>query len=107
MALTLWLPISYIFLSPNIASLFSLIGLDCIFNLGATLFLLMADSCARPKRLIQNCNSKPPFSYQFWNTVANVTGFIIPLLMLFGSQKGFVQPQLSFIPFEVLLGVIY
>ncbi|TXG62649.1 hypothetical protein EZV62_009643 [Acer yangbiense] len=46
---TLWLPISSIFLGPNIARLLSLIGLDCIFNLGATLFLLMADSCARPK----------------------------------------------------------
>uniref|UniRef100_A0A368UMZ1 Uncharacterized protein n=1 Tax=Glycine max TaxID=3847 RepID=A0A368UMZ1_SOYBN len=30
---TLWLPISSIFLGPNIASLLSLIGLDCIFNL--------------------------------------------------------------------------
>ncbi|TXG62644.1 hypothetical protein EZV62_009638 [Acer yangbiense] len=101
---TLWLPISSIYLGPNIASLLSLIGLDCIFNLGATLFLLMADSCARPKRLTQSCNSKPPFSYQFWNMVANVTGFIIPVLLLFGSQKGFVQPQLSFIPCAVLLG---
>ncbi|TXG62647.1 hypothetical protein EZV62_009641 [Acer yangbiense] len=64
----------------------------------------MADSCARPKRLTQSCNSKPPFSYQFWNMVANVTGFIIPVLLLFGSQKGFVQPQLSFIPCAVLLG---
>ncbi|KAJ4727180.1 Cytochrome P450 [Melia azedarach] len=101
---TLWLPISSIFLGPNIASLLSLIGLDCIFNIGATLFLLMADSCARPKNTAQTCNSKPPFSYQFWNMVANVTGFIIPLIMLFGSQKGFVQPQMPFIPFAVLLG---
>lgn len=101
---TLWLPISSIFLGPNIASLLSLIGLDCIFNLGATLFLLMADSCAQPKNPTQACYSKPPFSYQFWNMVANVTGFIIPLMMLFGCQKGFVQPQLSFIPFVVLLG---
>ncbi|KAK3195067.1 hypothetical protein Dsin_026377 [Dipteronia sinensis] len=37
-------------LGPNIDSLLSLIGLDCIFNLGTTLFLLMADSCARPKK---------------------------------------------------------
>ncbi|KAH7577754.1 hypothetical protein ACOSP7_001227 [Xanthoceras sorbifolium] len=101
---TLWLPLSSIFLGPNIASLLSLIGLDCIFNLGATLFLLMADSCARPKKMAHNCNSQPPFSYQFWNIIANVTGFIIPLLMLFGSHKGFVQPQLSFIPFAVILG---
>jgi hypothetical protein len=101
---TLWLPISSIFLGPNIASLLSLIGLDCIFNLGATLFLLMADSCARPKHPTQACKSKAPFTYQFWNIVATVTGFIIPLVMLYGSQKGFLQPQLSFISFAVLLG---
>ncbi|GAV62044.1 hypothetical protein CFOL_v3_05568 [Cephalotus follicularis] len=101
---TLWLPISSIFLGPNTASLLSLIGLDCIFNLGVTLFLLMADSCARPKILTQICNSKPPFSYQFWNVVATLTGFIIPLMMLFGSQNGFLQPQLPFISSAVLLG---
>lgn len=101
---TLWLPISSIFLGPNIASLLSLIGLDCIFNLGATLFLLMADSCARPKQPSQACKSEAPFSYQFWNMVATVTGFIIPLMLLYGSQKGVLQPQLSFISFAVLLG---
>ncbi|CAB4269644.1 unnamed protein product [Prunus armeniaca] len=101
---TLWLPLSSIFLGPNIASLLSLVGLDCIFNLGATLFLLMADSCARPKLPEQACKSKPPFSYQFWNMVATVTGFIIPLMMAFGSQKGFLQPQLPLISFSVLLG---
>ncbi|CAK7347862.1 unnamed protein product [Dovyalis caffra] len=101
---TLWLPLSSIFLGPNIASLLSLIGLDCIFNLGATLFLLMADSCSRPKNQAQTCNSKPPLSYKFWNMVASVSGFVIPLMMLLGSQKGFLQPQLPFIPFAVLLG---
>ncbi|XP_027335771.1 uncharacterized protein LOC113849794 [Abrus precatorius] len=101
---TLWLPISSIFLGPNIASLLSLIGLDCIFNLGATLFLLMADSCSRPKYPSQESNSKAPFSYQFWNIVATLTGFIIPLLMMFGSEKSFLLPQLPFISFAVLLG---
>lgn len=101
---TLWLPISSIFLGPNIASLLSLIGLDCIFNLGATLFLLMADSCSRPKHPTQDCKSKAPFSYQFWNIVATLTGFVVPLLMMFGSQKGFLQPQLPSISFAVLLG---
>uniref|UniRef100_A0A2N9F6D7 Uncharacterized protein n=1 Tax=Fagus sylvatica TaxID=28930 RepID=A0A2N9F6D7_FAGSY len=69
---TLWIPLSSIFLGPNIASLLSLVGLDCIFNLGATLFLLMADSCARPKQPSQACKSKAPFSYQFWNMVATI-----------------------------------
>lgn len=101
---TLWLPISSIFLGPNIASLLSLIGLDCIFNLGATLFLLMADSCSRPKNPTQEIKSKAPFSYQFWNIVATLTGFIVPSLLMFGSQKGFLQPQLPFISSAVLLG---
>jgi|UniRef100_A0A803NVE7 hypothetical protein len=104
MAPTLWLPISSIFVGPNIASLLSLIGLDCIFNIGATLFLLMADSLARPKLAMQPCKSKPPFSYKFWNMVAIATGFIIPLIMIYGSHKGFLQPQLTFITFAVLLG---
>lgn len=101
---TLWLPISSIFLGPNIASLLSLTGLDCIFNLGATLFLLMADSTARPNNSTEGCSSKPPSSYRFWNIIANVTGFIIPLALLVGSQKGFLQPQLPFVSFAVLLG---
>ncbi|CAK9159378.1 unnamed protein product [Ilex paraguariensis] len=101
---TLWLPISSIFLGPNIASLLSLTGLDCIFNLGVFLFLLMADACARPKNPTQNCSSKAPFTYQFWNMVATITGFVIPLMMLLGSQKGVLQPQLPPIAFAVLLG---
>ncbi|KAK4416027.1 hypothetical protein Salat_2710100 [Sesamum alatum] len=101
---TLWLPISSIFLGPNIASLLSLTGLDCIFNLGASLFLLISDSTAHPNNSTQRCSSKPPSSYQFWNMVANVTGFIVPLAMLLASHKGFIQPQLPFISYAVLLG---
>lgn len=101
---TLWLPISSIFLGPNIASLLSLTGLDCIFNLGASLFLLMADSCARPETPTRSCISQAPLSYRSWNMVANITGFLIPLALLLGSQKGFLQPQLPFISLAVLLG---
>lgn len=104
MAPTLWLPISSVFLGPNIASLLSLTGLDCIFNLGAFLFLLLADSCARPRNSIHDCRSSPPFSYKFWNMVASITGFIIPVLMHFSSQKGIFQPVVSPISFLVLLG---
>ncbi|KAL3516942.1 hypothetical protein ACH5RR_023844 [Cinchona calisaya] len=101
---TLWLPVSSVFLGPNIASLLSLTGLDCIFNLGAFLFLLLADSCARPKNPNHAFGSRPPVSYQFWNMVANVMGFAVPLLMLFTSQKGFLLPFLPSISFLVLLG---
>lgn len=101
---TLWLPISSIFIGPNIASLLSLTGLDCIFNLGATLFLLMADSTARPNKESEGCSSKPPSSYRFWNIIANVAGFIIPSAMFIASQRGLLQPQLPLISWAVLLG---
>ncbi|MFS7939043.1 hypothetical protein Hanom_Chr05g00446981 [Helianthus anomalus] len=94
-----------VFLGPNIASLLSLTGLDCIFNLGASLFLLIADACSRPNTVGQDpCLSQPPMAYKFWNMVATVSGFIIPLVMLFGSEKGLFQPQLPPISFAILLG---
>ncbi|KAL9245265.1 hypothetical protein vseg_018938 [Gypsophila vaccaria] len=104
MAPTLWLPTSSIFLGPNIASLLSLVGLDCIYNLGASLFLLMAHSTTQSKDPSKAPKSKPPFSYKFWNMFASVIGFAIPLTLLFGSQNGILQPQLQPISFLVLLG---
>ncbi|KAF3633036.1 putative SPX domain-containing protein 3-like [Capsicum annuum] len=101
---TLWLPISSVVIGSNIASLLSLTGLDCIYNLGANLFLLLADSCARSPDSNQDSSSKPPFSYQLWNMVANVMGLVIPLVVLFGSQNSVLQPQLPFISYAVLLG---
>lgn len=101
---TLWLPLPSVFLGPNIAGLLSLVGLDCIFNMGATLFLLMADACARPRSPTQSFNIQVPRSYSFWNMGANLMGFVIPLLILLASNKGIFQPQLPFISFAVLLG---
>ncbi|CAH9110204.1 unnamed protein product [Cuscuta epithymum] len=101
---TLWLPISSVFLGPNVASLLSLTGLDCIYNLGASLFLLLADSCARRQNPSQNNRNAPPFTYRMWNVVANAVGFMIPVAVMFCSQKGFVRPHLELISFAVLLG---
>ncbi|KAL5718320.1 hypothetical protein ACHQM5_011233 [Ranunculus cassubicifolius] len=101
---TLWLPLSSVYLGSNIASLLSLVGLDCIFNIGATLFLLMADACGRPKKMTETCNSQAPLGYRFWNMVANIMGFAIPLAMLFASHKGVFQTQLPLISFGILLG---
>eukprot|EP00262_Sarcandra_glabra_P006219 TRINITY_DN18347_c0_g1_i1.p1 TRINITY_DN18347_c0_g1~~TRINITY_DN18347_c0_g1_i1.p1 ORF type:complete len:344 (-),score=29.95 TRINITY_DN18347_c0_g1_i1:407-1438(-) len=101
---TLWLPLSSVFLGPNIAGLLSLVGLDCIFNMGATLFLLMADACARPKSTTTEFNCQVPLSYRFWNMGASLMGFLIPLIVLLASYKGVLQPQLPFISFAVLLG---
>ncbi|CAF2048853.1 unnamed protein product, partial [Brassica napus] len=106
MAPTLWLPLSSVYVGSKVVSVLSLIGLDCIFNLGATLFLLMADSGARPKDPSQPCKSQPPFSYKFWNVFALVTGFLIPTLLLLGSQTGLLaslQPELPFLSVAVLL----
>ena len=101
---TLWLPLSTISVGPNAASLLALTGLDCVFNLGATLFLLMADFCAvsaQPRR-----SSEPPLSYKFWNVLAAVGGFLIPLGALLASWKGMslLQPQQGFVVSAVLLG---
>lgn len=100
---TLWLPLSSVFLGPNIAGLLSLVGLDCIFNMGATLFLLMADACAYPKRSSAS-ESRIPLTYKIWNMVASVLGFLVPFVMLFASNRGALQPHLPFISFAVLLG---
>lgn len=104
---TLWLPLSSVFLGPNTAGIFSLLGLDCIFNMGATLFLLMADACARPNYSTPHNgtnSSQIPLMYKFWNLFASVLGFVIPVVLLFCSNKGLLEPQLPFIPFSVLMG---
>lgn len=103
---TLWLPLSSIFVGPNIAGLLSLVGLDCIFNMGATLFLLMADSCARPKggRSMSEERTQVPLAYRIWNLGASIIGFLVPSLMLFASHKGYFQQNLPFISFAVLFG---
>ncbi|CAN4111795.1 unnamed protein product [Withania somnifera] len=101
---TLWFPISSVVVGSNISSLLSLTGVDCIYNLGANLFLLLADSCAGSPDTNLDCSSKPPFSYQLWNMVANVMGLVIPLIVLFGPQNSVLQPQLPFISYAVLLG---
>ncbi|CAN0877234.1 hypothetical protein LINGRAHAP2_LOCUS11778 [Linum grandiflorum] len=101
---TLWLPLSSVFVGPNVASLLSLIGLDSIYNLGVTLYLLMADSCARSGILPKACNSQPPVGYKFWNMVSAISGFAIPLVMLVWSEKGMVQPQIPMFSFAILMG---
>ncbi|GER46465.1 protein kinase family protein [Striga asiatica] len=105
---TLWLPISSIFPGPTVSGLLSLTGLDCIFNLGASLFLLMADSAARagPDESSKACKTGPPLDYRVFNVLANITGFVVPLLAYLGSENGLglLQPRMGFVPFAVLLG---
>lgn len=104
---TLWLPLSSVFLGANIATLLALTGLDCIFNLGATLFLLMSDACSRPTGQDPDPEpslSRAPLSYRFWNTVATVSGFVLPLTVFVFSQKGVFDPKIPPISFLILLG---
>ncbi|KAM3368615.1 hypothetical protein ACQJBY_016863 [Aegilops geniculata] len=101
---TLWLPLPSVFLGPNIAGLLSLVGLDCIFNMGAMLFFLMADACGRPENNSFDLTRQIPTSYRSWNLVASILGFVAPLALLFASHRGALQPHLPFIPFLVLLG---
>ncbi|KAL5216518.1 hypothetical protein ABZP36_007919 [Zizania latifolia] len=101
---TLWLPLSSVFLGPNIAGLLSLVGLDCIFNIGAMLFFLMADACGRPEVNSSDLIRQIPTSYRFWNLAASTVGFLVPLALLFASRRGTLQPQMPFILFAVLLG---
>uniref|UniRef100_A0A0E0KT88 Uncharacterized protein n=1 Tax=Oryza punctata TaxID=4537 RepID=A0A0E0KT88_ORYPU len=101
---TLWLPLSSVFLGPNIAGLLSLVGLDFIFNMGAMLFFLMADACGRPEANSSELIKQIPTSYRFWNLAASIVGFVVPLALFFASSKGTLQPHIPFIPFAVLLG---
>ncbi|KAL0914096.1 hypothetical protein M5K25_017600 [Dendrobium thyrsiflorum] len=101
---TLWLPLSSVFVGPSIAGLLSLLGLDCIFNIGATLFLLMADACAHPRRSSSPRKIQVPLPYRLWNMGASMLGFLAPILMMFASHRGLLVPELSFISFSVLLG---
>jgi hypothetical protein len=99
---TLWLPLSSVFLGPNIAGLLSLVGLDCIFNMGAMLFFLMADAFGRPENMF-DLKKQAPVTYRLWNLTASTLGFVAPLALFFGSRRGILQPQLPFIQFAVLL----
>ncbi|KAJ1272024.1 hypothetical protein BS78_06G171400 [Paspalum vaginatum] len=101
---TLWLPLSSVFLGPNVAGLLSLVGLDFIFNMGAMLFFLMADACGRTENNIFDLQRQIPVSYRFWNLAACIAGFVAPFALFFASRRGTLQPHLPFIPFAVLLG---
>lgn len=100
---TLWLPFSSILSGCNVASLLSLTGLDGIFNIGATFFLLMADNCARSKKG-KVSYFKIPFSYKFWNFLLNLVGFVIPCLAWAASYSGLIQPNVCLLSFATMLG---
>ncbi|XP_020084936.1 uncharacterized protein LOC109707819 [Ananas comosus] len=103
---TLWLPLAPVFPGANIAGLLSVVGLDCIFNIGAMLFLLMADACGRPRESSTSSavGSRIPLRYKLWNIGASALSFLVPLLLLLPSCKSTLRPQLPFNSLMVLLG---
>ncbi|XP_078448147.1 cytochrome P450 family protein [Wolffia australiana] len=104
MAPTLWLPLPAVFVGPDVAGVLALVGLDCLFNMGATLFLLMADACARPNGPAQSPIWHIPLGYKLWNMGASLAGLVSPLAAFLASHAGPIQPTLPAISFAVLLG---
>ncbi|KAM0940846.1 hypothetical protein DsansV1_C18g0154561 [Dioscorea sansibarensis] len=104
MAPTLWLPLPAVFEVVDLSGFLSLVGLDCTFNIGATLFFLVSDAYGRPKRSLKAIESQIPLSNKLWNMVANAAGFAFPLIMLMASSTYIVRPPLPFISFSVMLG---
>nr|AIE39016.1 hypothetical protein [Echinochloa crus-galli] len=102
---TLWLPLSAVFLGPNIAGLLSLVGLDFIFNMGAVLFFLMADACGRPENnIFSTGKGRSQFRTGSGIWLLAEQAFLLHLPFFFASRRGTLQPQLPFIPFAILLG---
>lgn len=104
MAPTLWLPLPAVFEAVDLSGFLSLVGLDCVFNIGATLFFLVSDAYGRPKSQLRAIESQIPLSNKLWNTVANAAGFAFPLIMLMASSTYTLRPPLPFISFTVMLG---
>ncbi|KAI5057815.1 hypothetical protein GOP47_0027830 [Adiantum capillus-veneris] len=89
---TLWLPSVPLFAGSATAGLLALAGLDGIFNLGASIFLLMTDSCARNQRHFHKngprLGHEIPSSYKFWTLFVNMVGLLGPLIAYVGSKSG-------------------
>ncbi|KAM0945443.1 hypothetical protein DsansV1_C10g0102751 [Dioscorea sansibarensis] len=103
MAPTLWLPLPSVFKVMDLAGFLSPLGLDCVFNTGATFFFLVADAYGRPKRSLEAIETQIPLSNKVWNTVANTAGFVLPLMMLLASSTYVLRPPLPFFSFLVML----
>ncbi|KMZ64089.1 hypothetical protein ZOSMA_383G00070 [Zostera marina] len=105
---TLWLPLSSIFAAANISGLLSLVGLDCIFNMGAMSFLLISDACAKIPGTVSEPEStrlhyQVPLLYKSWNILAGFVGLVIPLATFYLGYRGFLTPSIPVIDFAVVI----
>lgn len=104
---TLWLPFVPLFEGSATAGLLALAGLDGIFNLGASMFLLMTDSCARKRRhFLKNgdrlCH-EIPLGYKVWTLFVNVVGLLGPLIAYVGSKSGFFGAEPALLPIAAMV----
>lgn len=103
----LWLPSPALFTGSSTAGLLALTGLDATFNMGATAFLLMADSSAGGKSENPGLTqSRIPLGYKVWSFLVNLVGLMAPVALMVASWKGHLQlqPSLQMLPAAALLG---
>lgn len=104
---TLWLPFVPLFEGSATAGLLALAGLDGIFNLGASLFLLMTDACARSWRRFQKNGERVqyevPQGYKRWTLFVNIAGLLGPLLAYLASKQGFLGAQPALLPMSAMI----
>lgn len=104
---TLWLPCVPLFEGSATAGLLALAGLDGIFNLGASMFLLMTDSCARSWRWFLKKGDHPryelPPGYKGWTLFVNIIGLLGPLVAYLASKRGFLGAEPALLPMSAMI----
>lgn len=100
---TLWLPFVPLFEGSTTAGLLALAGLDGVFNLGASMFILMADCCARNWEGFGKNVNQPPLGYKLWTFFVHMVGLLAPLLGFIASKRGFLGPQPALLPLSAML----
>eukprot|EP00250_Pteridium_aquilinum_P007112 c16901_g1_i1 orf=270-1286(-) len=105
---TLWLPSVPLFEGSATAGLLALAGLDGIFNLGASMFLLITDSCARSwRRFLKKGDCPrfevPPPGYKVWTLFVNTVGLLGPLIAYVASMRGFLGAKPALLPMSAMI----
>ncbi|CAM6088911.1 unnamed protein product [Calypogeia fissa] len=104
----LWLPSPALFGGSATAGLLALTGLDAVFNMGATAFLLMADYSAGGQSQDPSMSkvSVIPLGYKVWSFLVNLVGLVAPVALVVASWRGMLQGEgpLPLLPAAALLG---
>lgn len=104
----LWLPTPSLFTGSRAAGILALAGLDGTFNLGSTVFLLAADTCARGSRNegpsgVVTLHSVTPFGYKVWSILVSTAGLLATVLAFAASWYGLL-PEASNLLWAAMLG---